>query len=78
MVVLNGANTAVNVIYNNIDFLGSSQLIYMGAYGAATNSIMTFGDILNDVVVNDRAQEIGEVNKLAFTVDFMLRIRGPL
>ncbi|KPD52880.1 autotransporter [Yersinia pestis subsp. microtus bv. Hissarica] len=76
MVVLNGANTAVNVIYNNIDFLGSSQLIYMGAYGAATNSIMTFGDILNDVVVNDRAQEIGEVNKLAFTGRFHVTHTG--
>ncbi|WP_443006493.1 ESPR-type extended signal peptide-containing protein, partial [Serratia sp. MMO-28] len=70
MVYLTGANTAVNVIYNNINFLGSSQLIFMGTAGAATNSIMTFGDIANNVVVNDRGQEIGEVNKLAYTGRF--------
>ncbi|MHA7846041.1 autotransporter outer membrane beta-barrel domain-containing protein [Serratia sp. D1N4] len=70
MVYLTGANTAVNVIYDNINFLGSSQLIFMGTAGSVTNSIMTFGNIANDVVVNDRGQEIGEVNKLAFTGRF--------
>ncbi|KFK92221.1 ESPR-type extended signal peptide-containing protein, partial [Serratia sp. Ag1] len=70
MVSVNGSGTAVNVIYDNINFLGVSQLVFMGGNGDATNSVMTFGNIANDVVVNDRGQEIGEVNKLVFTGRF--------
>ncbi|WP_049596049.1 autotransporter outer membrane beta-barrel domain-containing protein, partial [Yersinia aldovae] len=70
MVYLTGGSTAVNVVYDNIGYLGSSQLIFMGGNGGVTNSVMTFGNILSDVVVNDRGQEIGEVNKLRYTGRF--------
>ncbi|MBS0849887.1 ESPR-type extended signal peptide-containing protein, partial [Citrobacter sp. JGM124] len=76
MVTVNGSNTAVNVIYDNIDYLGSTQIIFMGANGGSTNSIMTFGNILNDVVVNDRGQEIGEVNNVAYTGRFHVTHTG--
>ncbi|MDA5549816.1 autotransporter outer membrane beta-barrel domain-containing protein [Yersinia massiliensis] len=42
----------------------------MDTNGASTNSILTFGNILSDVVVNDRDQEIGEVNKVRYTGRF--------
>ncbi|MGK4445107.1 autotransporter outer membrane beta-barrel domain-containing protein [Yersinia enterocolitica] len=70
MVYLTGVNTAVNVIYDNIGTLGTSQLAFMDTNGASTNSILTFGNILSDVVVNDRDQEIGEVNKVRYTGRF--------
>ena len=70
MVYLTGVNTAVNVIYDNIGTLGASQLAFMDTNGASTNSILTFGNILSDVVVNDRDQEIGEVNKVRYTGRF--------
>ncbi|WP_145514957.1 autotransporter outer membrane beta-barrel domain-containing protein [Yersinia massiliensis] len=70
MVYLTGTATAVNVVYDNIGFLGSSQLAFMATNGGATNSILTFGNILSDVVVNDRDQEIGEVNKVRYTGRF--------